>query len=219
MTSERCAAVFGQAPDFRLMTWFAQALRDLGRLLIDRYHDRPTALLAAADGSAVRLVELLTAMPYFRDVATYGGQTVAFYKRAQLTAADLALAWDTLQQGKRSGAPSKPSTAADALFHDLDQLTIFADNLVPHVLRVDGVLRYDPALLARIDAARLIEPGSAEEVEIRACAVHAVELIKAALARQGHQVTATQLDYFLWNRGQGPAYKALPRHRTRFVFY
>jgi hypothetical protein len=32
-------------------------------------------------------------------------------------------------------------------------------------------------------------------------------------------VTARELDYILWNRGSGEAYKTLPRHRTRTVFY
>ncbi len=52
---------------------------------------------------------------------------------------------------------------------------MFADNLVPHVLRLDGVLWFDPELVARIEHEELIEHGSPEEVEIRACAVHAVE--------------------------------------------
>ena len=86
-----------------------------------------------------------------------------------------------------------------AEFADLDRLTIFADNLVPHVLRVDGVLRYDPELAARIDAGELLPPGG-EEREIRACALHACEQIAerdrraAARARRG-----------LWNRGQAAA--------------
>ena len=57
---------------------------------------------------------------------------------------------------------------------------MFADNLVPHVLRLDGVLWFDPELVARIERGELIEHGSPEEVEIRACAVHAVELLVAA---------------------------------------
>jgi len=65
-------------------------------------------------------------------------------------------------------------------FPDLDRLTIFADNLVPHVLRVDGVLTYDPDLGARIDREELLPPGD-EEREIRACAVHAGELGVEAL--------------------------------------
>jgi hypothetical protein len=203
MTPARCAAVFGQDPDFPLMALFATAQADLGRLLLAEYGGSPVALLRAAGGSAERLVALLAAMPYYRDVAAYDGLSVAFYKRAQLAAADLAL------------AVRSPLTA----FRDLDRLTIFADNLVPHVLRVDGVLRYAPALLARIEAEEPIAAGSPEEVEIRACALHAVELLKAALVRGGRAVTATQLDYYLWNRGQAPAYKAQPRHRARSVYY
>lgn len=70
-------------------------------------------------------------------------------------------------------------------FHDLDELTIFADNLVPHVLRMDRVLAYDAALAERVDREELILAGSMEEVEIRACAVHAVELIVAQLRQAG----------------------------------
>jgi hypothetical protein len=117
-----------------------------------------------------------------------------FYKRAQIAAADLAL-------------------AGVARFGDLDRLTIFADNLVPHVLRCEGVLRYDAALAAHIDAGRLL-PAGAQEREIRACAVHACELLAARLG-----TTAHELDNALWSRGQAPEFKALPRHRTRSVYY
>jgi hypothetical protein len=81
-------------------------------------------------------------------------------------------------------------------------------------LRLDGVLRYDPELAARIDAGELLEAGSPEEVEIRACAVHAGELLADRLG-----VPPRTLDGWLWNRGQAPRYKARPRHRARSVFY
>jgi hypothetical protein len=104
-------------------------------------------------------------------------------------------------------------------FEDLDALTIFADNLVPHVLRREGVLRYAPDLAARIDREERLVAGSAEEVEIRACAVHAVECCVAAIRRAGKPATAQRLDYWLWNRGQLPEMKAHPRHRARTVYY
>lgn len=208
LTALDCTALFGQQPDGgpidELMGHFAQALNDLGRYVLERFQGRFVALVEAAGGSAERLVGLLAAMPAFRDVEPYGELTVPFYKRAQLTAADLALALG----GRGWGA-----------FDDLDRLTIFADNLVPHVLRVDGVLRYDPALLARIEAGELIAAGSPEEVEIRACALHAVELLAAELRRSGRPIVPMQLDYLLWNRGQQPRYKAIPRHRSRSLFY
>lgn len=208
MTASDCALLFGQegntGPAQELLALFAQALNDLGAWLGGRYADDPLGPIADAAHSAARLVELVSEMPFFRDVSTYRGYEVPLYKRAQLLTADLAIAFDA--QGPGS-------------FHDLDRLTIFADNLVPHVLRVDGLLTYDAELLARIERGELIPAGWPEEIEIRAVAVHAVERIVAALRAKGVSVTPRELDYLLWNRGQDAAYKALPRHRTRTVFY
>ncbi len=203
-----CARIFDQDladPAIReLMQRFATALGDMGHFLLERFGGSFRTLVQAAGGSAERLAELLSAMPYFNDVEAYDGLEVPFFKRAQLSAADLAVAFDGRGLGQ---------------FGDLGRLTIFADNLVPHVLRVDGILRYEPGLAARIDGEELIPAGSAEEVEIRACAVHAVERMVAALQAAGQAITAHQLDYLLWNRGHEPQYKARPRHRTRTVYY
>ena len=208
ISPERCSSLFGQessnATVAELMELFAKALNDLGGYLHERFDDSFTKLVLAADGSVDRLIEILAEMPLFRDVETYEGAGVAFYKRAQLMAADLAVAFDGQGPGR---------------FDDLSKLTIFADNLVPHVLRVDGVLRYDPALLEQINTGELIPPGSKQEVEVRACALHAVERIVAELRRLERAVSAMELDYFLWNRGQQAKYKVQPRHRTRSVFY
>jgi hypothetical protein len=208
MTADRCAAIFGQdlsdPPIAELMTLFARALGDLGRYVLERFDGSFVRLIEAADARAERLVQLLREMPLFNDVEHYGSREVPFFKRAQLTAADLSLAFGGRGLGR---------------FTDLDRLTIFADNLVPHVLRVDGVLRYPDDLLARIARQELIPAGSPEEIEIRASALHAVELIGGHLRRLGVPVTSMGLDYVLWNRGQQPAYKAITRHRTRTVYY
>jgi len=203
-----CARVFGQDPAasevMELMALFARALGDLGGWLLERHGGRFEGPLEAAQGSAADLVELLAEMPLYRDVSSYGGLEVPFYKRAQLTAADLAAAFGGEDWGR---------------FRDLDRLTCFADNLVPHVLRCEEVLVYEPRLAGRIDVGELLAPGSPEEVEIRAGAVHAVERCVAELARAGARTTAQQLDFLLWNRGQRAEIKAHPRHRTRTTFY
>ena len=208
LSVEACCKLFAQDLDHPvradLMRHFTQALNDLGSYLLERFQGRFSALIEAADGSAERLATSLAEMPYFQDVATYQDIRVPLYKRAQITASDLSLAFD----GRDYGA-----------FRDLNKLTIFADNLVPHVLRLDGVLRFDDALASRIEAAELIPAGSPEEVEIRAVALHAVERLVAPLREEGHAITAQNLDVRLWNRGQAAAYKARPRHRTRTVFY
>jgi hypothetical protein len=208
LTAADCAGIFEQDPDNRpiaeLMQLFAKALNDLGRYVQRDFDGRFTGLIEAAGASAENLMQLLIRMPYFYDVEPYGALEVPFYKRAQLTAADLSLAFGGRGPGK---------------FKDLQNLTIFADNLVPHVLRVDKILLYSAALISRINSASLIPAGSQDEVEIRACALHAVELLKAELEASGHRVTSMGLDFLLWNRGQQPAYKSIPRHRTRTVFY
>ena len=150
------------------MDLFARALRDLGGLARGERHGGSFAHAVAAAGAqrgAARRVARGDA-PVPRRVAAMRTSRVPIYKRAQLTAADLAAAFG----GPLLGA-----------FSDLSELTIFADNLVPHVLRREGVLAYDADLAARIDREELLPAGgSPEEVEIRAVALHAVELLVAA---------------------------------------
>jgi hypothetical protein len=186
----------GQDPDHELIGLFAGALHDLGAHVRDDHGGSFAAVLDSAGGSAVALAQHLGGWRSFADTSSYEGFAVPFFKRAQIAAADLA-------------------RARVAEFEDLHRLTMFADNLVPHVLRLDGVLTFDAELTARIERGDLIEHGSPEEVEIRACALHAVELIVAA--RRGS--SAAELDQHLWQRGQLPHYKARPRHRSRCTAY
>ena len=197
LTASQVAATLSQDPSHELMALYAQSLNDLGRHVAADHDGSFAAVVAAADGSAVALAHRLGGWACFADCSRYGPLEVPFLKRAQIAAADL----------HRAGV---------ARFLDLDRLTMFADNLVPHVLRLDGVLRFDPELVARIEREELLEHGSPLEVEIRACAVQAVELIVAAA---GDGATAAAIDEVLWNRGQLASYKAQPRHRSRCTAY
>jgi hypothetical protein len=190
------AATFGQAPDHELMQLFTRALRELGERVCAGYDGSFGALALSGGGSAVALAEKLFEWPTWADTSHHRGIAVPFAKRAQIAAADLHL------QGI---APAE----------DFAELTIFADNLVPHVLRLDGVLDVHPDLVARIERSELLQHGSEEEVELRACAVHAVELLVAAHGA----TTAAAADNVLWFRGGEPRYKAVPRHRARCSAY
>ena len=129
--TDEIADTLGQPRDHELMALYAQALRALGRFLGDR---DALAVARGARGSAQALAaELAGSMALFAD---HG-----FYKRAQIVPANLAL-------------------AGVARFKDLHRLTIFADNLVPHVLRCDGVLRYEPALARASTAAACCRPAA-----------------------------------------------------------
>jgi hypothetical protein len=201
LTPQDVAAILHQDPGHELMALYAGSLNNLGAHVTANHDGSFTALADIGATSAVNLARHLGSLPCFADTSRYDELTVPFLKRAQIAATDLA----------RAGVISPP---------DLSQLTMFADNLVPHVLRLDGILTFDPALVRRIDNQQLIEHGSSEEVEIRACALHAVELIVAGLHDgPGPRVTAAAVDELLWNRGQQPSYKAAPRHRARCTAY
>jgi hypothetical protein len=185
VTAADVAAVLDEDAAHPLMALFAQGLTQLGVFAAGR---DALELVAVGEGSAARFAaQLAEGMAFFDDVG--------FYKRAQITANDLVL-------------------AGVAPFEDVDELTVFADNFLPHVLRLDGVLVLDEALAARIDGGELLEPGGVEERELRACALHACEGLAARLG-----VPPRLLDNWLWNRGCEPAYLARSAHLTRTVFY
>lgn len=194
MDAETIAAVVGQDPEHPLMEQFAAALRDVGDN-IERQYDSRFQGPAEASADLPDLAGTFAAWETFADTSRYDGREVPFFKRAQLAAADL----------HRARVADLPG---------LDRLTAFADNLVPHVLRVDGILQLDPDLTARIEAEELLNRGSPEEVELRACAIHAIELLSAA-----GPLAAAEIDSALWNRGRDPHYKSLPRPRSRNTAY
>jgi hypothetical protein len=191
------ATTLGQDPRHELMALFARSLNDLGAHVAAEHGGSFLAVAQSARGSAVALAERLASWPCFADASPYEGRTIPFCKRAQIAASDL----------HHAGVADFGA--------DLHRLTLFADNLVPHVLRLDGILTLDPILAARIDAEEPIAHDSPAEVEMRACAVHAVELIVG----ERPDLTAQQVDHLLWRRGAGARYKAVPRPRSRCTAY
>ena len=109
------------------MGHFERHLRELGT------KDRARSWTSPAPAPSRSWPTELASWDTWYDISPYGDDRVPFFKRAQIAAADLAL-----------------SGLADPT--GLDRLTLFADNLVPHVLRIDGVLTFDDDLVDRIEA-------------------------------------------------------------------
>ncbi len=179
--------------------------REAGRVLLERFDGQFAHVIEEAAGSAVRLALLLVEhFPSFRDVASFRGQDVRFFKRAQICAADLHAAFG----GQHWGA-----------FTDLDQLTIFADYKLPQLLRHCGVLEYHPALADRIDREELLEPGGEEEVQIRAATIWACELLRQTISAAASELeTAADIDAQLWLLSQHIP-NMRPYHRVRTIYY
>jgi hypothetical protein len=189
----------------QLMDRRIENIRELGKALLENFQGKAHELVASAQESAVALVRILSdSLSSFKDVAAYQGRKVFFYKRAQLFAADLHGAFE----GKDWGA-----------FHDLEELTAFADYKLPQVLRHTGIMEYAKPLAERVDQMSLLEPGSPEEVEIRANTILAVERIREALRGKGKNFTSPEIDWLLWNLGQEDRFREKPYHRTISIFY
>lgn len=210
------ATVLGQDDGHPLMADYATALRDVGEHVEADHGGHFEAVIDAAAGSAPALTDILAGWRTFADVSVYEDREVPFFKRAQIAAADIDRLGIAGVDVNRTGLPGASTVISvePSRLRDLDRLTAFADNLVPHVLRVDGVLRLDSALEQRIEAGKLLEHGSSEEVELRACAVQTIELLAAA-----SPLTPAEIDSALWHRGRAPRYKSLPRPRSRNTAY
>ncbi len=190
----------GQIPllDSRL-----RVLREAGKSLLENFDGKITNLMAQANGSVLSLVELLADhFVSYRDEANYRGFHVCLYKRAQIFCADV---YGTFK-GQGWGQ-----------FHDVDQLTAFADYKLPQLLRAHKVLHYEPSLAEKVDAQIELPMGSSEEIEIRAFTIHAVEQLKQIFADHDVQLKSFEVDWLLWHLSQG--IDAKPYHRTRTVFY
>ncbi|XP_008800649.1 queuosine salvage protein-like isoform X2 [Phoenix dactylifera] len=179
-------------------------LHEVGLELERSFKGEAANLVKSCGNSAVTLVALVARyFPGFRDHSLYKGHQVFLYKRAQIFAADL---WGAFK-GQGYGR-----------FYDMSSITIFADYIIPAVLRQNGVLKYSSALSSSIDSNDEIAPGSEEEVEIRACTIHAVEKMRELIeSKFRKQVLSVEMDLWLWSCGvQNPS---LQHHRTLSIYY
>jgi hypothetical protein len=207
VTPSECAEMFGQprsgAP-MELMTMFATAWNEFGALLCERYDGQVAGLVEDAGDQPGRMIELLGHLSCWRDIAHFEELTLPFMKRARLSVLGLEVA--ARLHGRRR-------------FVGVADIASFADNLIPHVLKIDGLLAFAPELETRIERGCLLEYGSPEEVSIRAGAVAVCARLASVAASAGRSIMPLEVASRLWKRGQKSVYKQRPRHRSRCFAY
>nr|CAD7403361.1 unnamed protein product [Timema poppensis] len=189
-------------------------LHEVGKILVNKYKGSFVNCLEQADNSAQKLLELIiTDFPCYRDEADYQGHKVALYKRAQILIGDI---WASFR-GKGLG-----------FFTDIDSITMFADYRIPQSLIHFGALKYSDELMAILKSGVELPSGSPEEVEIRACCIHAVSLVceevRRLLREEGIQnlsINSILIDHFLWDyrRQHAEQLETIPFHKTRCIYY
>ncbi|CAH0724499.1 unnamed protein product, partial [Brenthis ino] len=189
-------------------------LHEVGEILIEKFENTFETCVKNANKSAVKLLEIVVNnFPCFQDEAHYKGKRVSLYKRAQILVSDL---WNTFD----GSGPGE--------FYDIDKMTMFADYRVPQVLVYFGALSYSEELKEKLQKDIMLSAASSEEVEIRGCSIHAVELIKKSLQEKinssGMNVevpNASLIDYYLWcyRRKYAQEMEKIPYHKTLGIFY
>lgn len=184
----------------------------MGACLLEKFEGSFENCVKQCDNSAIKLLHLIVKnFECFRDEAEYKGRKVALYKRAQILVGDI---WACFK-GEGLG-----------YFSDIDEITMFADYRVPQTLLYFGVLKYDDCLSERLRKNELMQNGEEDEVEIRGCSIHAVEIIVENVREKlpiDKSVNSVLVDHFLWDfRRKNAAEileKVLPFHKTYSIYY
>ena len=180
-------------------------LNDVGQVLLEKYNGEFKNLITEAKGAALSLVDLIVQnFKGFADQTIYEDKDVYFYKRAQLLVADIYQAFDGFDIGNLRG---------------VEYITACADYKLPMMLRKMNILEYTEELADKIDNYKELLSGNAEEVEIRANTIWAVEHIKDMLRTSMPNVTSIHVNDHLWLISQEKFADDKPYHRTRTTAY
>lgn len=136
----------------------------------------------------------------FKDIRTYNGKTIYFYKLAQLVTSDIL----HIRELKEN------------IWVDYSHLVGCADYKIPQILRHIGILEYDQDLSSLVDNKIEIEENAIYEVEIRASMIIAINLIKKEL---DDKMTSLDINDYIWLLGQDKSSKPKPYHLTRTMSY
>ncbi|KAJ1679253.1 hypothetical protein EV182_002423 [Spiromyces aspiralis] len=224
ITSSALAYIFrqdeGREP-IPLLEDRVKVLREAGQVLLDRFGGSFTNCIKECQGSAMRLLDLVTSnIGSYQDEHEFCGRTVYIYKRAQILISDL---WACFE-GRGLGC-----------FSDIDEITMFADYRIPQALSHFGILEYSPSLMERLHDDRVenasagtgayLPSGHQLEVEIRGNSIWSVELLRREILHRNPcsklHINSILLDFYIWDYAKAHTGEmaGIPIHRTRSIFY
>ena len=190
-----------------------KALNEAGRVLLEKFSGYFSFCVTQAGKDVQKLLDIIVDnFASYRDMTEYKNKPVSFYKRAQVLISDI---W-TCMRGKGLGE-----------FHDMQQITMFADYRVPQALVAFDVLQYSEELKSILRNRIPIAPGDELESEIRGMCIYGCDMVvekieeMALRAEKKIEVNAMLVDNFLWGwaRENRPLVDKLPFHRCRTIYY
>lgn len=204
ISHEEFAAILAGNVEIPLFAERLAIVHEIGIVTSERYQGQAANLIKACGKDARKLLALLSDhYPSFRDISTYNGQAVPFYKRAQLFVIDIFHFFEGQGLGE---------------LQHTDSITALADYKVPQILRHFGIIKYAPDLAQKVDTKIELAYNSPPEVEIRAANVWAIELLRRSIAARVPDVTTTAINDALWLQSQATK-DMRPYHRCKNIYY
>jgi hypothetical protein len=175
----------------------SKGYKNLAQFLMDNNYDgqKPTA------HELVR--KLVGALPGLRDDAQINGQPVYLFKKAQILVYHLYLFFH-----------DQVPESFD--FEDINNMTIFSDNVIPTILAHFKVLTLPDEWKSDIEGNK--DMGEERATILRAAAIVACdEIVKAAAAGEGpvNNMTTGSLDVYLWRVAKEGDLRKVPRFEFR----
>ena len=192
-------SIFSAAPNAGELPMLEERLEALHELAMAfQRFGNAIGMMHMCDYSATKLVPFLVgACPSWRDMQMFHGVKLHFHKRAWLCA---AMCYERFIDD-----PSRRLS-------DWEQIPLFADYRLPQALCALGVLSYDAPLQTSILNQTPIPKDSQTEIEIRVATLAAAKRI---LDKLEGNVSALQLDAYLWTYAVQKENTIAPHHRTR----
>jgi len=209
VTRKDLESVFAGTIEMPMLDERVVLFNEVGRVLIEKYQGRYSNFVRScaprlyADGDGL-LERLTTEFPRFRDVSMYHGSEVHIFKLAQLGIWGMHLALSPRGAWK---------------LEDADNLTAFADYIVPVGLRVMNIFEYTPELEKQINSLVEVKRDSEAEVELRASSIYVIAKLTEEINKRRpgmDPLLQPQVDFRFWKTYHATHW---PHHLTKTVMY
>ena len=183
-------------------------LNSVGNTLVTKYggdwinfiDDGPKKLYDNGEGLVERLVK---DFKRFDDHSIFENEKVYFLKLAQLAF------WGIHRElSKRH-----------FYIEDMENMTAFADYIIPVALESFGIVKYSSGLKEKIDSGILIDRDSIEEIEIRSTSIYVTAKLTELInnyKNEKEKIIIPQLDFKLWTDFHADE---RPHHLTKTIMY
>ena len=185
-----------------------EILNNVGDTLVTKYDgdwinfidDGPKKLYDNGEGLVDRLVR---DFKRFDDYSIFENEKVYFLKLAQLAF------WGIHRELSKSYF----------FIEDMENMTAFADYIIPVALESFGIVKYSSELKEKIDSGILIDKDSTEEIEIRSTSIYATAKLTELInnyKNEEEKIIIPQLDFKLWTDFHADE---RPHHLTKTIMY